>query len=43
MYMFNDIELLLNLGKLGILKHVLSQCGAQGEQVSYLVLEHAAD
>jgi hypothetical protein len=26
MYLFNDMELLLNLGKLGILKHVLSQC-----------------
>jgi hypothetical protein len=26
MYMLNDMELLVNLGKLGILKHVLSQC-----------------
>jgi hypothetical protein len=26
MYILNDMELLVNLGKLGILKHVLSQC-----------------
>jgi len=25
MYMFNDMELLVNLGKFGILKHILSQ------------------